>query len=268
MILLGSHLFEIAIRGVLLFAPFIYCQSSRLPCISAYSPRLNALQCSQVGRLLPSPQALCLCVLSALLCCQTRRLVIQSGWRGVAVQIRPVLKELLLHAAPYVGWDWLPAYRRRTFASLQLFSPVLSISLHSPSNSPYLLVPPSTIRLTYVFPSSLQLLLILLPSGYLQQLLCQILLLSSIRGCRYKWMFSLFAASAANYICFIFRNSKDRVKIVEPAAMLGTPLCIIGSHFCLSDCSACFSYGWESRLTDESDRKHMCTLHGNKHFKH
>lgn len=96
-------------------------------CLFAYILRLNALQCSLVGQLLPSPQAQCLCVLSVLLCCQSRRLVIQSGWRGVVLQIRSMLKELLLHAAPYVAWDWLPAYRHRIFAS---FPPFLPLSLY------------------------------------------------------------------------------------------------------------------------------------------
>lgn len=126
LISLNFHLFEIAF----ILSPFVYCQSfysvSLFLVVSAYILGQNALQCSQVGRLLPSPRALCLCVLAALLCCQTRRLVIQSGWRGVALQIRPPLKELLLHAAPYVGSDWLPAYRRRTFASLPTFFPHFS----------------------------------------------------------------------------------------------------------------------------------------------
>lgn len=181
--------------------------ASMSPCLSAYILRLNALQCSQVGQLLPSPQAQCLCVLSALLCCQSRRLVIQSGWRGAVLQIRPVLKELLLYAAPYVAWDWLPAYRRGTFASFPLFSPFLSISLHPPSNSPYLLVPPWTIRITYLFSSSLQLLLILLSSSYLRQMPCQIQLLSSIRGWRYKWMsFSSYLLPVHSIISVLYSD--------------------------------------------------------------
>lgn len=38
--------------------------------------------------------------------------------------------------------------------------------------------------------------------------------------------------------------------------MLGPPRHITGSHFCLSDCSACLSYAREDRLTDLSDRKY------------
>lgn len=41
--------------------------------------QINALQYSQSDQLLPPPQALCLCVLLVLLCCQNWRLVIQSG---------------------------------------------------------------------------------------------------------------------------------------------------------------------------------------------
>lgn len=125
-------------HGILLFAPSVLSiilllhSASMSFCLSAYNLRLNSLQCSQVGQLFPSPRALCLCVLSALLCCQNRRLVIQSGWRGVVLQIRPVLKELLLHASPYVAWDCLPAYRRGTFASFPLFLS-LSVYLFAPS---------------------------------------------------------------------------------------------------------------------------------------
>lgn len=186
-----------------------------------------------------------------------------------------MLKELLLNAAPYVGWDWLPAYRHRTFSSLPLVAPLPApctpflLSLCALPQTRPILVPPSTIRITYLFSSPLSwLLLILLSSSYLQQMLRQILLLSSIRGCRYKWKFSFFAATRVNYIFFYIQAFKRHMsEIVEPAAILGPPLCIIGSHFCLSDCSACFGYAREGRLTNASDRKYLCTLHQNRRFK-
>lgn len=105
------------------------------------------------------------------------------------------------------------------------YFPPLSISLHPPSNVPYLLVPPLTIRITNSFSSSLQMLLILLPSSYLQQMLCQIPLLLNIRGWRYA-LVSLFAASAVNYFCFKLRHSKDiRVKLLSLQPCLA-PLCV------------------------------------------
>lgn len=127
----------------------LYCQSfyssALLLCLPACIPRLNALQCSQAGQLLPSPRALCLCVLSALLCCQTRRLVIQSGWRGVVLQIRPCAE-----GAPSQRRSicWLRLAPRLSSQDI-FFSPTSrspprpmhpfpSISLCPPSNSPYL----------------------------------------------------------------------------------------------------------------------------------
>lgn len=85
----------------------------------------------------------------ALFCCHTRRLLIQSGWGGVSLQIRPpVLKELLLHAAPYVRWDWLPCLSTQDI----FFSPLSSLYLITPpSHLPYLLVPLLTIWITYLF---------------------------------------------------------------------------------------------------------------------
>lgn len=161
--------------------------------IFSFVRQINALQYSQSDQLLPPPQALCLCVLLVLLCCQNWRLVIQSGWRGVFLQIRPMLKELLLHTAPYVAWDCLPAYRRRTFASFPLFLS-LSLRLFALLNLPYLVVPPWTIWITLLVSSPLRLLLILLPSSYFQQMPRQILLLSSIRGLEI-WLNILFVYS-------------------------------------------------------------------------
>lgn len=219
----------------------LYCQSfyssARLLCLPACIPRLNALQCSRAGQLLPSPQALCLCVLSALLCCQTRRLVIQSGWRGVVLQIRPCAE-----GAPSQRRSicWLRLASRLSTQDI-FFSPTSrpppprpthpfpSISFCPPSNSPYL---SSSLNyqnniLILLLSSLSPLLLILLSSSYLQQMLRQIPLLSSIRGCRYKWMFSLFAATRVNYIFFILRHSKDtRVKLLSLQPSLA-PLCVL-----------------------------------------
>lgn len=75
----GCHFFGIVIQRILLLFLNHFFSFTQLQCLCAYIRRLNALQWSQVGQLLPSPQALCLCALSALFCCQTRRLVIQSG---------------------------------------------------------------------------------------------------------------------------------------------------------------------------------------------
>lgn len=143
----------------------LYCQSfystARLLCLPACIPRLNALQCSRAGQLLPSPQALCLCVLSALLCCQTRRLVIQSGWRGVVLQIRPCAE-----GAPSQRRSicWLRLASRLSTQDI-FFSPTSRPPLPAP-RTPFLLslfalpqtrpilVPPSTIRITYSFSSS------------------------------------------------------------------------------------------------------------------
>lgn len=70
------------------------------------------------------------------------------------------------------------------------------------------------------------------------------------------------------YLIYIqtFKRHKSEI-FSEPAAMHGPPLCITGSHFCLSDYSACCSYAWETSLMEESDRKHMCTLSKNKYLK-
>lgn len=72
--------------------------------------------------------------------------------------------------------------------SPNIFSPLfLSISLHPPPQTrPIAQFLPLTIRITCLFSSSLRLLLILLSSSYLQQMHCQALLLSSIRGWRYE----------------------------------------------------------------------------------
>lgn len=44
------------------------------------------------------------------------------------------------------------------------------------------------------------------------------------------------------YLFYIQAFKRHKSEIVEPAAMLGPPLRVIGSHFCLSDCSACLGY--------------------------
>lgn len=69
------------------------------------------------------------------------------------------------------------------------------------------------------------------------------------------------------YLFYIHSFKRHMSEIVVPAAMFGPPLCIIGSHFCLSDCSARLGYARENRLMDESNRKYMCKLHENKHLK-
>lgn len=142
----------------------------------------------------PPPPGLCLCVLSVLLCCQNKRLVFQSGWRGTRsadkgpcrrsscstlLRMKHEIASLLIDT----GHLHLPHY----------FFPFLAIFffLHSPSNSAYLWFPPQTIRMTYLFSPSLQLLLTLLSSSYLELMPCRILLLSSMRGWISKWMFSL-----------------------------------------------------------------------------
>lgn len=84
------------------------------------------------GQLFPSPRALCPPALSALFCSQTRRLVVQSGWRGVILQIRPELKELLHHTALYVCSDWLPTYQHRMSFS-PIITPTPFIFVHPPS---------------------------------------------------------------------------------------------------------------------------------------
>lgn len=182
---------------------------------------------------------LCIGVLSALLCCQNRRLVIQSGWRGVVQQIRPVLKDLLLHTTPYVGWDWLPAYRRSTFAS---FLPVSFISLRPlPQTRPLSQFLSELSELHTYFPSLSN----CFSFSYLQ-MHCQILLLSSIRGWKYKCISSpLYLLPVQSIISFIFRQSKDiRVKLLSLQPFLAPQLCTISSHFCLSDCTACLAYSW------------------------
>lgn len=69
------------------------------------------------------------------------------------------------------------------------------------------------------------------------------------------------------YLLYIHSFKRHMSEIVAPAAMFGPPLCIIGSHFCLSDCSARLGYARENRLMDASDRKYMCKLQENKHLK-
>lgn len=69
------------------------------------------------------------------------------------------------------------------------------------------------------------------------------------------------------YLFYIQTFKRHKTESVEPTAMLAPPLCIMGSHFSLNDCSACLGYALERRLTDASDRKYICTMHGNKHFK-
>lgn len=181
----------------ILFAPFIYCQSlysfAPLLCLPAYIPRPNALQCSQVGQRLPSPQALCLCVLSALLCCQTRRLVIQSGWRGSRSPDK-ASAEGASSPRRSVCWQRLAPClsTHTTFASLPLFFSFLSLSLCTlPQTHPisYFLSPLSELH-TYFLPPFCSRFSFCSQHGYLQHMLWQILLLSSIRGWRYKWMFS------------------------------------------------------------------------------
>lgn len=191
-----------------------------------YIRRLNALHCSQVGQLRPSPQALCL---GATFC-----LVFLSD-QEISHSIR--LKRSLPSDKAYAEGAPSPhcsicLLRLAPCLSTQdiFFSPAISlphsISLHPLSNSVYLLFPRLTIRITYLFSSSLQMLLILLSSRYLRQMLCQIPLLSNISGWRYACFF-LFAASVVNYFCFIFRCSKDiRAKLLslEPCS---APQCVL-----------------------------------------
>lgn len=165
-----------------------------------------------------------------------------------------MLKELPLHAAPYVAWDWLPAYQRRTFASLPWFLP---LSL-------------------YLFAASLKLTL----SCSTSELHTYFLTLSScfsfcphppiFNKCPVKFYFYLaLGAEDINecsriFICcqysqlyafYIQTFKRHKSEIVEPAAMLGPPLCIIDSYFCLSDYSACLGYQrveWQMQVTENT----------------
>lgn len=121
------------------------------------------------------------------------------------------------------------------------FFPFLSISLQPPLNSPYLLVPLNYILIFLLFVDCF--LFCSYPTIFNKcpVKFCFYLALEAevINECSRLFICCQYSQLYAFYIQTFKRHKSE---IVEPAATLGPPLCIIGSHFCLSDCSACLSY--------------------------
>lgn len=170
--------------------------------------------------------SVCSCTLFHVCPVKTGRLVIQSDWRGVMLQIRPLLKEPLLHVAPCVCLDWVCPYHHRTFSfpSIIILPP---ISLPPP----YLFKPAQLWELQSYFLH----LPVCFSSCYLEQMLCQISPLFNIRGLSYA-CFSL-------PVQWVLHSRIQDGEIVEPAAKRGPTLC----RLCLNDRSVCLSYASQDR---------------------
>lgn len=222
----------------------------------------------------PSPRALRLRnTFQALFCCHTRRLLIQSGWRGVSLQIRPpVLKELLLHAAPYVRWDWLPCLSTQDI----FFSPLSSLYLITPpSHLPYLLVPLLTIWITYLFfppPRS--------PNashpGYLPQMLRQIPPLSNNGGAEIRSPPSFHLLPEQSLTSALYSDfQKTWERNCRACSCARPPLCVLQAAFFFSFFAQVTpQHAWEGRLMEVTSDRNVSDMkvhvrrvceHGGKH---
>lgn len=228
---------------------FLFCQSFYLSGRSLsvsvlLSSRLNALQCSQVGWFLPPPRAVSLCTFSLVRLSDQKishsirlkqsRCADKASAEGAS---SPCCSICCLRLAPCLSTGDIcifPTIFPHSPVSVCTLPPTLPIS--------GFLSEISELH-TYFHPLS-SCFLFACDSAIFDKCAVKFCLYLALRVGDISECSLLFICCQCSQLCLfyiqIFKRHKS--EIVEPAAMLAPPLCIMGCHFCLSDCSACLGY--------------------------